>query len=353
MSESGFSETGSIVRCLDDITRHRDISLVNVSVMSSLTDLLGLEHISLYDIYERNNKLLVALSSWDENGQILYFEDLPAEDQLEEINRYPAIARHFARDGSSVNAAQDDNNISCVPVALDSRGPIAIFLMQRETPLSTNELNIANGIVGVYRNYLSLLKDSQHDTLTGLLNRKTFDHGLADLLPAAGKQEVRTHFNGNVRCAIQAETHWFAIIDIDNFKRINDQYGHIYGDEVLILLANLMRRSFRNRDRLYRFGGEEFVVLVRNVDFNNAFQKLEAFRIAVANYKFPQIDQITVTIGFAQVNASDTPDMVVGNADEALYYGKAQGRNQVNCYSTLIENGLLAPKKYHTEAEFF
>lgn len=351
MAEFGFSEAGSIVRCLDDITRHRDISLLNVSVMNSLTDLLRLEHISLYDIFERNSKLLVALSAWDENGQILYFEDLPAEDQLEEIERYPAIARHPACYGSSANTAQDD--ISCVPVILDSHGPIAIFLMQREMPLSTDELNMANGIVTVYRNYLSLLKDSQHDTLTGLLNRKTFDHGLADLLPASGKQEVRTHFAENVRSAIQAETHWFAIVDIDNFKRINDQYGHIFGDEVLILLANLMRRSFRNRDRLYRFGGEEFVVLIRNVDFNNAFQKLEAFRNAVANHKFPQVGQVAVTIGFAQVKASDTPDMVVGNADEALYYGKAHGRNQVNCYSTLIENGMLSPKKYHTEAEFF
>lgn len=353
MPESRFSETGSIVRCLDDITRHRDISLLNVSIMGSLIELLGLDHISLYDIFERNNKLFVALSAWDENGQILYFEDLPAEDQMEGIERYPEIARHLERGGSVANATQDGNNISCVSVALDSHGPIAVFLMQRKAPLSFNEFNIASGIVRVYCNYLSLLKDSQHDTLTGLLNRKTFDHGLADLLPASARQEVRTHFNGNARCAIQAETHWFAIIDIDHFKRINDQYGHIFGDEVLILLANLMRKTFRNRDRLYRFGGEEFVVLIRNVDFNNAFQKLEAFRNTVANHKFPQVDHVTVTIGYAQVEASDTPEMVVGNADEALYYGKAHGRNQINCYSTLIENGLLFPKKYHTEAEFF
>ncbi len=354
MSKSGFSESGSIVvRCLDDITRHRDISLLNVSVMSSLTDLLGLEHINLYDIFERNSKLFVALSAWDENGKILYFEDLPAEEQMEGIKHHPDIVRYLEHGGSDAIAELGSSDVFCVPVALDGHGPIAIFLMQRKTPLSANELDIANGIVGVYRNYLSLLKDSQHDTLTGLLNRKTFDHGLAGLLPDAAKQEVRTHFVGNARCAIQADTHWFAIIDIDHFKRINDQYGHIFGDEVLILLANLMRRSFRNRDRLYRFGGEEFVVLIRNVDFNNAFHKLEVFRNAVANHKFPQIGQVTVTIGFAQVQSSDTPEMVVGNADEALYYGKAHGRNQVNCYGTLIENGLLAPKKYHTEAEFF
>lgn len=353
MPESGLPATGSIIRCLDNITRHREISLLNASVMTSLTDLLGLEHISLYDIFERNAKLFVALSAWDENGEIRYFEDIPAEDQLEEIERYPPIALHFERGCSAVNVPQDGDNIYCLPVRKDSQGDIAVLLMQRGNPLSAGELNIANGIVAVYRNFLSLLKESQHDTLTGLLNRKTFDHGLADLLPAVVKQEVRTRFAEDARSAAHSASHWLAIIDIDHFKRINDKYGHIFGDEVLILLANLMRKTFRKRDRLYRFGGEEFVLLIRNVDFNNALQKLEAFRNAVANYQFPQVGHFTVTIGFVQVHTSDTPEMVVGNADEALYYGKAHGRNQVNCYGTLIEKSLLSLKKYHNEAEFF
>jgi diguanylate cyclase (GGDEF)-like protein len=323
MTEFGLSKADNIVKCLGDITRHRDVSLLNVSVMKALMELLDLEHISLYDIFERNNQLFVALCAWDENGQIHYFEDSPAEDHMEEIGRHPEIARHFERGDTAANATLGGDDIYCVPVTLEDH-------------VTPDQFAMVNGIVNVYRNYLSLLKDSQHDTLTGLLNRKTFDHGLADLLPVRVEQEVRTHFSRNARSAIQADTHWFAIIDIDNFKRINDQYGHIFGDEVLILLANLMRKTFRNRDRLYRFGGEEFVALIRNVDFDNAYQKLEAFRNTVASYKFPQIDQLTVTIGFAQARATDTPEMVVGNADEALYFGKAHGRNQVNCYGTLM-----------------
>ena len=143
------------------------------------------------------------------------------------------------------------------------------------------------------------------------------------------------------------------MMDIDHFKRINDQFGHVYGDEVLILLANIMRGSFRNYDRLYRFGGEEFVVLMRKVSYEEVAHKLEFFRKKMEAYLFPQVGKVTISIGFIQINPGDSPSNVLGHADEALYFAKEHGRNQVQCYATLLEQGLLATKTLHQDAEMF
>ena len=71
---------------------------------------------------------------------------------------------------------------------------------------------------------------------------------------------------------------WLAVVDIDHFKLVNDRFGHLYGDEVLILVANILRSSFRNQDRIFRFGGEEFVVLLRAATLENARQGFDRFR---------------------------------------------------------------------------
>ncbi len=122
---------------------------------------------------------------------------------------------------------------------------------------------------------------------------------------------------------------------------------------MLILIANIMRSSFRQQDRLFRFGGEEFVVLLRHVGFDNACNTLERFRQKVASQSFPQTGQITISAGFAKITLGDTPTAILGYADEALYHAKAHGRNQVCHYETLIERGLLPVKHVNTEADLF
>ncbi len=122
-------------------------------------------------------------------------------------------------------------------------------------------------ILRIYRNFQGLLDYSERDTLTGLLNRKTFDESflkaMAEPCAAAGAGVAGERPPGT---AARARSYWLGVIDIDHFKRVNDNHGHLIGDEVLLLLARLMRSSFRFHDRLYRFGGEEFVVLMRCAD---------------------------------------------------------------------------------------
>jgi diguanylate cyclase (GGDEF)-like protein len=75
---------------------------------------------------------------------------------------------------------------------------------------------------------------------------------------------------------------------VDHFKRVNDQFGHLYGDEVLLLLARIMRESFRHQDKLFRFGGEEFVVVIGRLE-NEVEAALERFRAATASYAFRRL----------------------------------------------------------------
>jgi diguanylate cyclase (GGDEF)-like protein len=110
---------------------------------------------------------------------------------------------------------------------------------------------------------------------------------------------------------------------------------------VLLLMARLMRTSFRSHDLLYRFFGEEFVVLMRCADEADAAIALERFRVSAETHVFPQVGTITVSIGFAPLRSDDTPSSAFGRANQAVYYAKAHGRNQVCSYRALVQSGTL------------
>jgi diguanylate cyclase (GGDEF)-like protein len=134
------------------------------------------------------------------------------------------------------------------------------------------------------------------------------------------------------------------VIDIDLFKRINDQFGHLYGDEVLVLLARLMLNSFREVDRLFRFGGEEFIIILRDTDACLAAALMEDFRTAVEAFRFPQVGRVTVSVGYTRIVAYDNSSDAFGRADQALYVAKQNGRNQVRSHETLIAENVLQAK---------
>ena len=142
------------------------------------------------------------------------------------------------------------------------------------------------------------------------------------------------------------------MIDIDHFKQVNDRFGHLYGDEVLILIANILRSSFRSHDRIFRFGGEEFVVLLRATSLATAHKVFNRFRLAVQEYPFPQVGQVTVSLGFVSTSRG-APVEILGQADQALYYAKENGRNQVCFYDELIASGQLKTKVANDDVELF
>ncbi|NHQ87617.1 GGDEF domain-containing protein [Iodobacter sp. HSC-16F04] len=197
------------------------------------------------------------------------------------------------------------------------------------------DLRALQGMTRIYENHLSLLKYSETDTLTGLLNRKTLERqfqkimGLQEKMPAISIGDTPAEEDSNRRSQQEDDSYFLAVMDIDHFKRINDQFGHIYGDEVLLLIAQLMQASFRSGDYLFRFGGEEFVILMGPQGESNAFFAVERFREKVEQTTFPQVGQVTISIGFTRLLHSEVLSTVLGRADEALYQSKSNGRNKV------------------------
>jgi diguanylate cyclase (GGDEF)-like protein len=185
-------------------------------------------------------------------------------------------------------------------------------------------------LIPVARAYFDLLADAETDPLTRLANRRVFYTQVGrDLTPNTGAHE-----------------RFLAVADIDHFKQINDRFGHLYGDEILIHFARLMRNTFRAGDLLYRFGGEEFVILYSVARQEDRRLALERFRGAVESYEFPRVGQVTVSIGFTRLEGALVPATTfVDRADNAVYYAKRNGRNRVCEYEALVAQGTLKPAR--------
>ncbi|MDO6720651.1 GGDEF domain-containing protein [Psychrosphaera sp. 1_MG-2023] len=185
-------------------------------------------------------------------------------------------------------------------------------------------------IMAIYCNVLILITDSKVDGLTQLLNRKSFDIDLALELQRPDMEKRRSS-DGVVEVL---ESH-LAIIDIDFFKAINDEYGHVVGDEVLVELAELMRLSFRSRDGLFRYGGEEFAVILRDVSRQQTKRILNRFCNMIENHQFKSVDSLTISIGCCGINNELNLLHLVEYADKALYYSKENGRNRVTHFEDI------------------
>ena len=151
------------------------------------------------------------------------------------------------------------------------------------------------------------------DTLTGVWNRR---HG-TELLTA----DLSARRPGQALSLL--------MLDIDHFKTINDTFGHQAGDHVLIEIASRLRRSLRGNDMVARWGGEEFVVLLRDCVLSDALRLAEDIRAAIAEVPFGALGSLTVSVGAAEVRADEDLTSWLGRADQALYRAKRAGRNEV------------------------
>jgi len=241
--------------------------------------------------------------------------------------------------------------IAVLPL-VPSAASMILLEVTSDAPLSEQAIGLMQAVLRLYRNFEGLLDYGEKDALTDLLNRKTFDSAFfkAALVHQASPEQQE----GDRRQASAADGFWLAVLDIDHFKRVNDNFGHLIGDEVLLLMARLMRAHFRFQDQLYRFGGEEFVILLRCGAPQDAAGALERFRAVVQAYDFPQIRTITVSIGYAGLREDDTPGGAFDRADKAVYYAKEHGRNQVCSYQLLLDSGELSEEAVDAnEIDFF
>jgi diguanylate cyclase (GGDEF)-like protein len=119
------------------------------------------------------------------------------------------------------------------------------------------------------------------------------------------------------------------MIDVDNFKQINDHYGHNTGDEVLIQLARLLQDSKRSTDYLGRWGGDELILLLTDTNLQGAAKVAEKLRLLVTDHIFPGSTHLSISLGVSEYCSQDTLAGLIGRADANLYRAKHLGRNRV------------------------
>jgi diguanylate cyclase (GGDEF)-like protein len=175
-----------------------------------------------------------------------------------------------------------------------------------------NELSEAYALLALKS--LELERVSVTDSLTGLFNRRRLDQ--------AFDYELGRAFRYDIPVSV-------IIADIDRFKSINDTHGHQIGDQVLQLVADIMRHGVRTVDTIGRWGGEEFLIICPETDLEGARALAEKLRAVIEATAFPAAIHNTTSFGVAEARAGETMKDLVARADAALYRAKTSGRNRV------------------------
>ena len=331
---------------IDLISRCRKRGEIEAAVVAAIQLCLNARRTELYKIYMPSGDVLVGLAAEFEDGRVVSHDDgFSWPEHTGSIENAPFLQECFGSDAPQITQLPEGGERLVLMLRNQQHEPFGFLAVLRDKNLSSAELGIVRGMARLMMNNLALLEYGETDTLTRLLNRKTFDEYLMNILASIPAPDAphtgAPHLPRRRQAQPVARDHWLGVMDIDHFKSINDRFGHLIGDEVLILIANLMRESFRTQDKLFRFGGEEFVALLRPAEFAHARATFERFRQRVEEHDFPQVGRVTVSIGFTQIKLGDTPSMILDAADEALYWAKENGRNQSHAYEVLLAEGKL------------
>lgn len=327
-----------LVDNLANLTALRDRNALDVALVSAINDLLQPMSTAICRVVgDAGNE------RWRISAQLDAGQATPTSDSAWcRLDCLPPLSGHPLRQQAlttrQLSQTSGGPSITVFPLASNA-ATVAVLEISTGEPLSEDSQRLVTGVLRLYLNFQNLLDYGERDALTELLNRKTFDGAF---LKATIEQQLAVeNTQGDRRDATGAGSYWLVMIDIDHFKRVNDNYGHLIGDEVLLLLARLMRAHFRFHDQLYRFGGEEFVVLMRCNGEAEAAGVLERLRGTTERHIFPQVGTITISIGFTEIKTGDTPSGAFERADKAVYHAKAHGRNQVCSHAALIASGAL------------
>ena len=341
----------NVVDHLAELTGFRDRDVLDVTLVGAFQDLLRPQAASIYrsvgEVGDQRWLTRARLAAGDTTATAdpLWSDPLTLPLLADQPDRHACLLRQ-----ESITVPGSPA-MSYFALTSDLE-PNGVLELQTDQPLSDDQVRLVSSILRIYRNFQGLLDYSERDMLTGLLNRKTFEESFqrVALLAAVPDNQQRVE----TRRHLPSGSSWLGLIDIDYFKRVNDNFGHLIGDEVLLLLSRLMRTSFRFHDHLYRFGGEEFVVLMRCGNPVDATLALERLRLNVERYAFPQVGRITISVGFTELRPGDTPSAAFERADKAIYHAKASGRNRVAHHAELVAAGLISDEIPHnSDAELF
>ncbi len=174
-------------------------------------------------------------------------------------------------------------------------------------------LGIARDITGLYEIQEKLKKQTYYDELTKIFNRKAYNERIQE------KFDLFDRYDTNFT---------IAMYDIDDFKKINDTYGHDIGDKVLVEITNEVKSIIRKTDFLFRVGGEEFVIIFDKISLDESYDIAEKIRINISKMQIIENEKITISMGITQAIANDNPQSIYERVDKLMYQSKRNNKNQ-------------------------
>lgn len=320
------------------LTNERDVAALEFSLAQSLYDLIASSSspkpVTIYRVKDIKKQLFSAITIGNKSDD----EELSSQFKQAIANcfRYGEFCT-YVQDGEPSNTLYPLKNVMGHTMAI-----IAI-----EAQICDQQMHeTISMLLQIYQNFTGLINDNERDTLTGLLNRKTFEHKINKVLAQMQKTAKRKDDKAS-------HLHFLAIFDIDHFKNVNDEFGHLIGDEVLLMFSQLMTQTYRDKDLLFRFGGEEFVGVFECASPDDIQPVLDRFREIISSFEFPQVGRVTVSAGYTKISAHDDSSQLIDRADVALYFAKNHGRNRVCHYEKLIADGVLLENKKEGDIELF
>ena len=343
----------TLIEHIVKLTDHRDRDLLELTLSKALIDLLPIARIVIARVMrEEGEKRWIEVARLDAKGGGRVIDPLRVDFQalvkLEDAtDRLKCLQ---SRDRIEIAwAGPDGPRINMLPLFSDSRtDDEGVIEVHSDSALNHEALAMVDHLRRIYRNMYSLLEFSDRDALTGLLNRKSLDDAfysavLEELDTAAGHPKANSEGEalGQERRHRLPANYWLGSAVIDNFALINKQHGHLIAEEVLSLVARIMNNTFRTYDRIYRFGGEHYGVLMHCPDEALVLAAFERFRCNVEKFIFPQVGRSTVSCGYTSVMTDDSPASALEKTECAVDFAKRSGGNKACSYLGLVRRGFF------------
>jgi diguanylate cyclase (GGDEF)-like protein len=264
---------------------------------------------SLQKIIDAQNALIFVMKSNDEivfaNQGILDYFNVETKESLSKvlpklykeiknIHSYEELFSYIGNENIHINVGHDR------------------FILQITLIEETHRLFTLSKVTDIFEEKQKLKAEIEYDELTQVYRKKYFDLKLQEIIKS------------NEKFAL-------VVVDIDDFKAVNDSYGHIVGDEVLKTFATLLKSAIYQDELVARWGGEEFLLVIKSKEVEEVLNRIECLRQTIESHDFNSISKLTASFGVAWKNLSvaDDIDNLLHRADKALYMAKTNGKNRV------------------------
>ncbi|MEW5009083.1 MAG: GGDEF domain-containing protein [Cycloclasticus sp.] len=273
----------------------------------------------MVELYEKYVNGTATLEQQDKIQQALEKALSEASDEVQQITSdAQGFDNNISKHADTLSETTDPATTTIVlkQIMQDTRDMVRNNLDMQARMQDTND-----EITRVKAELESVKAMAEKDALTGLKNRGSFDRTI-----------------DNIVYGEQAESTSLIILDIDHFKRINDNYGHLVGDRVIRYVAALLLQIIGKENHIARFGGEEFAIILHNESPDSLTALSNKVRIAMGNSKLQRKDsgetigKVTLSAGITQLKSDDSAETLIERADKALYKAKESGRNKVVFY---------------------